>query len=386
MATQIQVRRDLSSNWNSVNPILAQGEMGLETDTNKFKFGNGTDTWSLLAYASTGGGSGTSGSSGSSGTSGVNGTNGTNGLDGSSGTSGVNGTSGESGTSGTSGVNGNNGLDGSSGTSGSNGTSGVDGLNGNDGTSGSSGTSGIDGAAGADGTNGIDGNDGTDGTSGTSGTSGSSGLDGAPGANGADGYNGVDGSSGTSGTSGVDGAAGADGTNGIDGNDGMDGSSGTSGTSGVSGSAGTSGTSPGGTSDFGFCYAASTAGYNATTANNTWTKIVATTTLGTQSSNISHTNGRLTYTGASAKTFVVSMSTSGLAYSTNLKRFGIGVNGSVSSWNIISNINSGSGDPLASAITIVVSLNQNGYVEPYFYIEGNDSYKCYTVNLSMSSI
>ena len=48
---RIQVRRGLAADWSSVNPILAAGEMGVETDTNKFKFGNGTGTWSSLSYA-----------------------------------------------------------------------------------------------------------------------------------------------------------------------------------------------------------------------------------------------------------------------------------------------------------------------------------------------
>lgn len=51
MANIIQVRRDTSSNWTSVNPVLASGEMGLETNTLKFKFGNGTTAWSGLSYA-----------------------------------------------------------------------------------------------------------------------------------------------------------------------------------------------------------------------------------------------------------------------------------------------------------------------------------------------
>lgn len=52
MATvRIQVRRGTASQWTSVNPILAAGEMGVESDTNLFKFGNGTSTWTALAYA-----------------------------------------------------------------------------------------------------------------------------------------------------------------------------------------------------------------------------------------------------------------------------------------------------------------------------------------------
>jgi len=52
MATvRIQVRRGTASQWTSVNPILAAGEMGVESDTNLFKFGNGSSTWTALAYA-----------------------------------------------------------------------------------------------------------------------------------------------------------------------------------------------------------------------------------------------------------------------------------------------------------------------------------------------
>lgn len=50
MAQQIQIRRDTSTNWTSANPILAQGELGLETNTNKIKIGNGTTAWNSLNY------------------------------------------------------------------------------------------------------------------------------------------------------------------------------------------------------------------------------------------------------------------------------------------------------------------------------------------------
>ena len=54
MATQIQVRRDTAANWTSSNPVLAQGEQGLETDTGKVKFGDGTSAWSALGYSGSG--------------------------------------------------------------------------------------------------------------------------------------------------------------------------------------------------------------------------------------------------------------------------------------------------------------------------------------------
>jgi hypothetical protein len=49
---RIQVRRGLHDDWLSVDPVLAPGEMGLETDTHLYKFGNEAgDVWSDLAYA-----------------------------------------------------------------------------------------------------------------------------------------------------------------------------------------------------------------------------------------------------------------------------------------------------------------------------------------------
>ena len=50
MADMIQIRRDTASNWTSANPILAQGEMGAETDTSKIKIGDGTTAWASLGY------------------------------------------------------------------------------------------------------------------------------------------------------------------------------------------------------------------------------------------------------------------------------------------------------------------------------------------------
>ena len=47
---QMQQRRDTAANWTSTNPTLLNGELGYETDTKKFKIGNGTAVWSALAY------------------------------------------------------------------------------------------------------------------------------------------------------------------------------------------------------------------------------------------------------------------------------------------------------------------------------------------------
>lgn len=48
--TKLQVRRDTAANWTSTNPTLASGEIGFETDTLKFKIGNGSTAWNSLAY------------------------------------------------------------------------------------------------------------------------------------------------------------------------------------------------------------------------------------------------------------------------------------------------------------------------------------------------
>lgn len=50
MAVQIQLRNDTAANWTSVNPTLAQGEIGLEIDTNKMKIGTGSADWETLPY------------------------------------------------------------------------------------------------------------------------------------------------------------------------------------------------------------------------------------------------------------------------------------------------------------------------------------------------
>ena len=52
MAIRIQLRRDTAANWVSNNPTLREGEIGIETDTLKFKIGNGSSTWtSITNYA-----------------------------------------------------------------------------------------------------------------------------------------------------------------------------------------------------------------------------------------------------------------------------------------------------------------------------------------------
>jgi hypothetical protein len=62
MATIQQQKRGTSDRWSALDPVLAAGEIGYETDTIKFKIGDGSTPWSSLSYFSTtsgGGGSGT---------------------------------------------------------------------------------------------------------------------------------------------------------------------------------------------------------------------------------------------------------------------------------------------------------------------------------------
>lgn len=55
MAVQIQLRRGTAAEWTAANPILTQGEFGYESDTTKFKVGDGTASWTELGYATGGG-------------------------------------------------------------------------------------------------------------------------------------------------------------------------------------------------------------------------------------------------------------------------------------------------------------------------------------------
>lgn len=50
---RISVLRDTATNFRILNPILDEGELGLELDTGLFKFGDGTRSWIYLPYANT---------------------------------------------------------------------------------------------------------------------------------------------------------------------------------------------------------------------------------------------------------------------------------------------------------------------------------------------
>lgn len=48
--TRIQLRHDTAENWVAANPTLLDGEVGVETDTQKLKIGDGETDWNSLDY------------------------------------------------------------------------------------------------------------------------------------------------------------------------------------------------------------------------------------------------------------------------------------------------------------------------------------------------
>ena len=46
----MQQRRDTAANWAANNPTLSAGEIGVESDTNKFKVGNGSDVNVIIGW------------------------------------------------------------------------------------------------------------------------------------------------------------------------------------------------------------------------------------------------------------------------------------------------------------------------------------------------
>jgi len=83
---QLQFRRGTAAQWTTENPLLAVGEMAIESDTELFKIGDGVRRWNSLPYGGlrgptgptgdgTGGGGGT-GYTGSTGPTGATGPSG----------------------------------------------------------------------------------------------------------------------------------------------------------------------------------------------------------------------------------------------------------------------------------------------------------------------
>ena len=104
MTSRLQNRRDTAANWTSNNPTLAAGEIGLETDTAKYKMGDGTTAWNSLAYAYTAGAAGATGPTGPTGSVGPSGAAGATGPTGPIGATGPVGATGASGATGAGGV------------------------------------------------------------------------------------------------------------------------------------------------------------------------------------------------------------------------------------------------------------------------------------------
>lgn len=55
LRVRVQHRINKAEVWNSVNPILEAGEIGIVEETGAFKVGNGRHPWSVLDYASSDG-------------------------------------------------------------------------------------------------------------------------------------------------------------------------------------------------------------------------------------------------------------------------------------------------------------------------------------------
>jgi hypothetical protein len=112
MPYRILLRRDVKENWNYNDPVLMNGEPGYESDTRKFKIGDGFTPWSQLPYyvgaeGATGArgatGSGVTGARGATG-SGVTGATGSQGIRGATGATGSQGIRGATGATGPSGI------------------------------------------------------------------------------------------------------------------------------------------------------------------------------------------------------------------------------------------------------------------------------------------
>jgi hypothetical protein len=54
MAVKLQLRRDTTANWSASNPVLAEGEIGIDTTLQQAKIGDGVTAWNSLAYGLSG--------------------------------------------------------------------------------------------------------------------------------------------------------------------------------------------------------------------------------------------------------------------------------------------------------------------------------------------
>lgn len=157
----IQNRRGTEAQWTTANPVLAAGELGYETDTNRFKIGNGSQNWNSLSYTS-----GVQGVQGLLGPQGVQGVIGLQGIQGNIGVQGNLGPQGVQGLFGPQGIQGVQGIPGPQGLTGSVGSLGSQGIQGVQGTQGFNGPQGLQGLNGLFAAQGVQGLQGAQGTSG----------------------------------------------------------------------------------------------------------------------------------------------------------------------------------------------------------------------------
>ena len=54
LKSRIVPRNGTAATWAEVNPVLLKGEIGVEVDTRRFKFGDGLTAWNELSYADAG--------------------------------------------------------------------------------------------------------------------------------------------------------------------------------------------------------------------------------------------------------------------------------------------------------------------------------------------
>ena len=48
--TRFKLRNGTAAEWTAANPVLLAGEIGVETDTRRYKIGDGTTAWAGLSY------------------------------------------------------------------------------------------------------------------------------------------------------------------------------------------------------------------------------------------------------------------------------------------------------------------------------------------------
>lgn len=294
MAVRVQFRRGLAANWTSSNPILAEGEMGLELDTGKFKVGNGVLAWTSLPYSSgpigpmgpaglngntvlsgagapssllgvngdfyinltantiygpksgAGWGSpvslvGPTGPQGPQGIQGIQGPVGATGAKGDKGDTGATGATGPTGATGATGPQGPQGLKGDKGDTGATGPQGPIGLTGPTGPTGPQGIKGDTGDTGPQGPIGLTGPTGPQGPQGIKGDTGDTGPQGLTGPTGPQGPQGVKGDKGDTGDTGPQGPIGLTGPTGPQGPQGLKGDTGDTGPIGPTGPTGPTG-------------------------------------------------------------------------------------------------------------------------------------------------